>query len=163
MVTRAMPFPALQASWYWNCIRQGRHDMWWRAHERVAPGVSDGCRDLLNRIFVLDPEARLTLEQVLAHPWVSAGPVPDFPVLLDAMTARHRIVAALQAKLEEHGSEVFAPTAMAGNGTGLVPGRPPPPVTVRLAVDSNPTLLMLFHRIMSAEPKSPTAAAARAA
>jgi serine/threonine protein kinase len=39
----------------------------WRMPEQ--PQVSEGCRDLLHRVLVKDPELRLSLAEVMAHPW----------------------------------------------------------------------------------------------
>ena len=35
----------------------------------VSPAVSPDCRDLLSRLLVVDPARRLSVEQIVAHPW----------------------------------------------------------------------------------------------
>lgn len=150
MLTRAMPFPPPQASWYWNCIRHGRYDLFWTAHERVIPPLSDAVKDLLNRVFVMEPDARMTLEHLVAHPWVTAAPDPDLPELMAMMQARHRTVAALQAKLESQSfEEACEPCTSGAIRNDRAGGGPQAQLPVRLAVDSNPTLLMLFHRSLT--------------
>lgn len=42
--------------------------------------VSPACRDLLGRIFVLDPHQRLSLVEVLEHPWCAVGMPPALQV-----------------------------------------------------------------------------------
>ena len=131
MLTRSLPFPQPSAYWYWGVIKEGNYDMFWRAHERVIPALSDDVKvvaafvgpqvglciqtratvssslavcvcvcvcmcfgaacgqDLLNRIFVMDPEQRLTLEQVSAHRWVTSTLVPSDDVMTDGTCCNH--------------------------------------------------------------------------
>lgn len=51
--------------------------------------LSTDARDLLSRMLTLDPAQRITLEEVLRHPWVAAalrweGPRNPFDVTVDA-------------------------------------------------------------------------------
>jgi hypothetical protein len=50
-------------------------------------------KDLVRRLLVVDPAARLTATQCLSHPWVTAGEVPRNPLV----AARSRM-AALSVK-----------------------------------------------------------------
>eukprot|EP00736_Rhodelphis_marinus_P013870 Rmarinus@m.14801 len=37
---------------------------------KFPPNVSEGCRDIITRLLVKDPQNRLRLEDVLEHPWI---------------------------------------------------------------------------------------------
>jgi len=148
-LTRTMPFPQQMAYWYWGCIKSGRYDVFWSAHERVIPELSPAVKDLLNRIFVMDPEQRITLEQLSAHPWVTLTPTPTQEVLVEVMHQRLRVVAALQAKLDCRSvEETFGSMADVSRLTDTN-SEIQPPLVVRLALDSNPTLLTFFHRSLT--------------
>ena len=36
----------------------------------VPDGVSEGCKDLLGKLLVKEPEGRFTAQQALGHPWL---------------------------------------------------------------------------------------------
>jgi serine/threonine protein kinase len=42
--------------------------------------VSDGCKDLLKRIFVVDPAERITIAGIWRHPWFRAGMPADLDI-----------------------------------------------------------------------------------
>lgn len=45
--------------------------------------ISAGAKDLVRHLLVLDPEERFSMQQVLAHPWISgdsASPPSEFPL-----------------------------------------------------------------------------------
>ncbi len=41
--------------------------------------VSDDCKDLMKRILVADPSTRLSIPQIMEHPWSVNGPPPFLP------------------------------------------------------------------------------------
>ena len=43
----------------------------------VWEGVSEPCKNLLHRLLRKDPDDRLTVEQLLQHPWVRSGGKAD--------------------------------------------------------------------------------------
>lgn len=47
----------------------------------LPKGVSNSCRDLISRLIVIKPQARLTIDQVLRHPWILADEGEDTGVL----------------------------------------------------------------------------------
>jgi hypothetical protein len=53
-------------------VPQGRWEM------PAQPVVSGGCRDLLGRVLVRDPAQRLSLDEVLGHPWFHEVSVRHF-------------------------------------------------------------------------------------
>lgn len=64
--------------------------------------ISDGAKDLVKKILVVDPSKRLTSAQVLAHPWMKmeASALPNVPLSsaqaqMKRMLARRRLKAAM--------------------------------------------------------------------
>ncbi|RHY17830.1 hypothetical protein DYB25_006494 [Aphanomyces astaci] len=55
-------------------ILQGDFDF---NHAASWAHISDDAKDLIRRLIVVDPAARLTAEQVLAHPWLKESPSPS--------------------------------------------------------------------------------------
>ena len=47
--------------------------------------LSPECKDLMNRIFVIDAKKRITLEDIEAHPWYSMPLPPRLQAQLDRM------------------------------------------------------------------------------
>ena len=39
--------------------------------------MSDGARDLINRMLLVNAEQRISVEEVFKHPWLSGGPMPS--------------------------------------------------------------------------------------
>jgi serine/threonine protein kinase len=50
-----------------------------RKGEFKLPRASDECRDFLARMLTVDPEKRITIREAFEHPWMTAGPAPQFP------------------------------------------------------------------------------------
>lgn len=51
--------------------------------------VSDGCKDLISKILVGDPDRRITVQQILQHPWYKQG-LPPGVVEMNATCLRLR-------------------------------------------------------------------------
>jgi serine/threonine-protein kinase SRK2 len=89
--------------------------------------LSEGVRDLFNRIFVIDPGARLTVAGIAAHPWfkaggasagvsaAAAGGIPE-PPGLQSVEEINRIVAA--ARVPAAGAPAPRPPPGGGAGAG---------------------------------------------
>lgn len=56
--------------WY-NLIIEGNHDSFWQIAEEGQPKgfFSPEFKDLLNVMFKIDPAERLSLAEVVGHPW----------------------------------------------------------------------------------------------
>jgi serine/threonine protein kinase len=52
-----------------DCFQTWRRE---EAEDKLLKGLSAGCRDLLSKMLVVDPAGRLTMDQVLAHPWLAS-------------------------------------------------------------------------------------------
>lgn len=158
------PFEVAAAGdWWYDRCAEGRHAMFWAAHERTVPFPA-GAKDLINAIFVAG-DRRMTVEAALKHPWMM-GDTLSATELYAVM--RERRVAILRSKgraVDEAGPLVLA-TATPG-GTTLAPvsggcgttsdvsmssGDMFAETTVRSADD-------MPHRIPAFAPRAPAAAA----
>jgi len=71
MMTKQPPFNSTEETdWWFNEVQNGRYDSFWFAHLRSCPGLSDTFQDLINRMFVVKPEERASLQEIRDHPWM---------------------------------------------------------------------------------------------
>ena len=63
--------------------------------------LSPECKDLLNRIFVIDATKRVTIEQIEAHPWYLKPLPPKYQVVLDRLAKEQEGVDARMARLKK--------------------------------------------------------------
>lgn len=106
-----------------------RHEVQRRAAEdpvrfRSHLGLSRQARDLICGMLTVDPRARLTITEVLAHPWMRGqAATPTAGAAADATT-----VAAADAAADAGGTRtvIFAPTAVEHGGGAAVGGPPLP-------------------------------------
>lgn len=47
--------------------------LWHAPCATLALQLSPECKDLLNRIFVIDAKKRITIEDIERHPWCAVG------------------------------------------------------------------------------------------
>ena len=108
------PFEVASAGdWWYDRCAEGRHAMFWAAHERTVPFPA-GAKDLINAIFVAG-DRRITVEAALKHPWMMGDTLT--PTELYA-TMRERRVAILRSKgraVDEAGPLTLA--TVPGSGT----------------------------------------------
>jgi len=64
---------ATESDWWFRAYREGRHDLFFEAHCQDCPAFPVGAKDLLTRVFSVDPAARPTAVEMLQHPWLLAG------------------------------------------------------------------------------------------
>lgn len=50
-----------------------------------TPQLSDSCRDLLNRIFNVDPISRITIPEIIEHPWYNLELPERYQAVLDRL------------------------------------------------------------------------------
>ncbi|XP_071446084.1 aurora kinase C-like [Hetaerina americana] len=79
------PFEAASFEETYLNIRQVRY--------RFPPHVSMGARDLISRLLVKDPAARLPLNVVLQHPWIKGKGNADMPAQVSAPDAKKKTEA----------------------------------------------------------------------
>ncbi|KNC48089.1 CAMK/CAMK1 protein kinase [Thecamonas trahens ATCC 50062] len=90
-------------------ILEGRYDY-------PAPywdGVSASARDLIDHLLVVDPAARLTARQALAHPWISGTSASQdvletFPEQLAKWNAKRKLKAAVRVVMLSNSLAAFA-------------------------------------------------------
>lgn len=67
---------ACDDDWWFRTLRDGNFPLFWKAHAAHLAGAlpgSDGARSLMERMFVVDPAERASLDEVLADPWLCGG------------------------------------------------------------------------------------------
>lgn len=90
MLCGTLPFTTTTSDdWWFSACMLARYDRFWAAHLRSASHMSNSplAQDLLNKIFVPNPEHRISLHNILRHEWMS-GPVLSDVELKDAMRER---------------------------------------------------------------------------
>ena len=55
-------------------------------------GISEDCRDMLHRIFVLDPQERITTKEIRNHPWYLKRLPPAYIHSLEGLEERQRVL-----------------------------------------------------------------------
>jgi len=86
------PFNVANSSdWWFSCIINKQYDRFWAAHFRAIPPFSQELREMISRIFVVDPEERCSLEQIKLHPWFQKQTV-DASTLKEEMMERKKVV-----------------------------------------------------------------------
>ena len=75
MITQCQPFDEAKITdKYYRLIAGNKASYYWRTFEQVVP-ISEDLKDLLTGMMQMDPYARFTFEEILAHPWMQ-GPTP---------------------------------------------------------------------------------------
>jgi len=92
MLAGCPPFQqAAPGDWWFNAVRQNRHDKFWMAHLRSAPDFPKLAQEFLNLIFVADPIKRATIDDLWNHPWMQ-GTVLQDSELTEVMSEKNRQV-----------------------------------------------------------------------
>ena len=75
MITQCQPFSEAKTNdKYYKFIAGNKINNYFKVFEKFA-SMSDDLKELLGDMLQLDPTARLTMDEIIAHPWVQ-GPVP---------------------------------------------------------------------------------------
>jgi len=80
MVAQHPPFSsATPKDPYYKCIAANRADIFWKTHCKSKEGgvkfFSDDFKDLFEKMVALDPNARLSIDEIFAHPWLAEGDI----------------------------------------------------------------------------------------
>lgn len=137
MVTGAVPFDDQNMA--------GLHEKIKRARVAYPSYLSDECYDLLSKIFVANPKERITLAQIMRHPWFELdhlGTINNFlpprapirfpldPVIIEQMTHGFGLGTAdeIQRKMEVIvGSHIYQDAAEMVAEWQSIDGKPPSP------------------------------------
>ena len=82
---------AFPADPYYKLLCTKKERTFWAAHSRNKPGrskyYSKSFKDLLTKMLAFQPDKRLSLEEILEHPWFQ-GEVPSKEDIIADFTAR---------------------------------------------------------------------------
>ncbi|PRW57692.1 Serine threonine- kinase SAPK9 [Chlorella sorokiniana] len=70
--------------------------------------LSPECKDLLNRIFVIDAKKRITIEDIERHPWYRKPLPPRYQGVLDSLAARQKEIEAFHERNHKSEAKVAA-------------------------------------------------------
>ncbi|KAF1318490.1 Camk protein kinase, partial [Globisporangium splendens] len=87
--------------WY-DCIVSGQMDVFWSAQKECADLLSSDARDLISKVLCADPEARLTVDQVLQHPWLKDALLVDRTRVFRDMAARRQFSLSCPKDGKQH-------------------------------------------------------------
>ena len=119
---------------HYKLLCAGRQDVFWKAHERNKPKVegrdtfySEQFRDLINSMLALDPNQRLSIEQIKAHPWYNGETVDETNLKNEFLQRKKMVDAELQkqreAKKKQKAMAKMQTHNAAGAFTGIKPFR----------------------------------------
>jgi serine/threonine protein kinase len=96
MLTRACPFKSATSMDNHYCLFLSNSSRFWRLHSQISGvSISHEFASLVTSLLALDPAHRLSLAEVVAHPWMQ-GPVASD--VLSQMTVRREIVVREKAR-----------------------------------------------------------------
>lgn len=74
MVLQRPPFECAhpERNPHYQMLAAGRPDMFWEAHEAAGTpsALSPEFKDLFERMLALNPKERITIQEIVAHPWL---------------------------------------------------------------------------------------------
>jgi serine/threonine protein kinase len=71
ILTSYPPFHEARAGDYWyDCVMRGRMDVFWASQPKTMDMPHPYAMDLINRMLCPYPEKRITVPEILAHPWL---------------------------------------------------------------------------------------------
>ena len=81
-------------------IAGNKPEYFWKTFSKVTP-VSEDLKDLITGMLQLNPDARFTLDEILAHPWVQ-GETPTDEQIREEFSKR---VACSEETKKQRGTE----------------------------------------------------------
>jgi serine/threonine protein kinase len=89
MVTQCQPFDEARVTdKYYRLIAGNKPSHYWKIFDKVAT-MSEDLKDLLTGMMQLDPSARYTMDEILAHPWMQ-GELPSREDICKEFTLRKK-------------------------------------------------------------------------
>jgi len=86
------PFEVTSSTdWYYAQIEKNKRKSFWHAHglyTKAEVTLTEQCKNLLDRIFEVDEAKRISIEEILRHPWMQAD-VYSQAELFSVMTERN--------------------------------------------------------------------------
>lgn len=100
-------FPPYQrpskTDWWFHKLCAKKFDRFWAAHTRTAY-FSNDCKDLINKIFAVDPTQRISLSGIMKHKWYQ-GNTLDADALKKTLAKRKEIVDSENRKIKMQAQE----------------------------------------------------------
>jgi len=97
--------PSKKSCSFFNAISKGSWDQFWKAHEQQKEDpVSEELKDLLSMMMQPNKNLRLTLADVIAHPWMAGSTASEGEVQADVM---HRMEVAKENADEPEACERY--------------------------------------------------------
>lgn len=103
MLSGFPPFQEISSNdWWFDKLSKGKARLFWKAHARNAT-YSPTAMDLIQRMLEPNPAKRITLEEILVHPWMGETcPAPeDLPVVMEKRkqeVVSHKARAAMEKR-----------------------------------------------------------------
>jgi len=95
-------FPPYQvpavSDWWFKQLMRKKFDLFWMAHTRTAY-FSDGCKDLINKIFAGNPKERISISGIMKHQWYQ-GTTLGADALKKTLSKRKEVVDSENRKLK---------------------------------------------------------------
>merc|ERR1719498_1894469 len=90
MLTGFPPFEhARQGDWWYDRVKEGKHNRFWDAHVRAAPHINGETQKFINFIFQANENCRPSIKEVLEHPWMKKKPILQKEQLRKIMSLKH--------------------------------------------------------------------------
>jgi serine/threonine protein kinase len=92
MLTSFPPFQHACKSDYWyDCVVQGRHDLFWKTLSFLS--LSEDAKKIISRLLCADPNQRITIQEILSHPWLNdVYSINQAEVYHEMLTRRQRVL-----------------------------------------------------------------------
>lgn len=106
MITGHPPFStATPQDPFYKVLAQKKFEMFWKAHGQTKEGGENFCspefKDLVQRMLDLNPADRPTMEEIIAHPWVTAKSITEEELMAEINGRKAMKRDALEHQLEE--------------------------------------------------------------
>lgn len=101
MVSQHPPFlEAKTTDPFYKMIAGHRPDLFWSRHEESGATFSEELKDLLTRMFQVEPEHRPSMSEIMSHPWI-LKPLLSKAQIIKSFTVRDKIVKQAYTKEKE--------------------------------------------------------------
>ena len=120
------PFSADEEDAILSLVAQAKYEF----HEAEWQGISAEAKDLISRLLVVEPDQRLTMQQMLDHPWLKEA----------VASARAKMAASKKRppqQQHQNGADTAKPaTRTSGSGSAGATGGPAPTVSIKPTIDA---------------------------
>ncbi len=89
---------------HYQLLAAGRSDLFWNAHNEAEQGnlvYSEDFKDLFVKMTSLNPKHRLTIDQILKHPWMQGSKATSVEIKKEFEIRKERVDEQIKADREE--------------------------------------------------------------